>query len=49
MALVLRFKPETNVKASNVGVLVVFDSYTAITFDTSGTFNEISLSSTLTP
>ena len=42
-------KPDTNVKASNVGALVVFDSNTATILDASGTLSEISLSSTLNP
>ena len=41
--------PDTNVKASNVGAAVDFDSYTATILDTSGTLSEISLSSTLNP
>ena len=45
----LRFNPETKVNASNVGVLVVFDSNTATILTTSGTLSEISLSSTLNP
>ena len=41
--------PDTNLSLSKTGVAVVFDSRTAITLTTSGTFRDISLSSTLTP
>ena len=49
IAFVFKFSPATNFNLSNVGVLVSFDSRTATTSTTSGTFNDISLSSTLNP
>ena len=42
-------RPETNVSLSKTGVAVFLDSNTAIIFTTSGTFNDISSSSTLIP
>ena len=41
--------PDTKVSLSKTGVFVSLDSYTAHTFTTSGTFNDISSSSTLNP
>ena len=47
--MVFKFNPATNFNLSNTGVLVSFDSRTAISSITSGTFNDISESSTLNP
>ena len=41
--------PDTNVSLSKTGVAVFLDSNIAIIFTTSGTFNDISSSSTLKP
>ena len=41
--------PPTNVNRSKLGVFASLDSNTARIFTTSGTFNDISLSSTLNP
>ena len=49
IAVVFKFKPSGNVNLSRVGDSVSIDSNTPITFATSGTFNDISLSSTLKP
>ena len=49
IADVSKFKPLGNVNLSSVGELLSIDSKTPITFATSGTFNDISLSSTLRP
>ena len=48
-AVVFKDKPDTNVRPSSVGIAVSFYSYTARIFITSGTFKDISLSSTLKP
>ena len=45
----LKFNPETNFNLSNTGAFVSLDSRTAVTSTTSGTFNDISPSSTLNP
>ena len=49
IASVFRFNPLINFSLSNVGVAVVFDSYTATILTTSGTLSDISSSSTLKP
>ena len=49
IADVSKFKPLGNVNLSSVGESESIDSKTPITFTTSGTFNDISLSSTLKP
>ena len=49
IAVVSKFKPSGNVSLSSVGELVSIDSKTPTTYTTSGTFSDISLSSTLKP
>ena len=46
---VFNVDPETNVSLSKTGVSVSLDSYIATIFTTSGTFKDISSSSTLIP
>ena len=49
IVLAFNANPETNINLSRTGVFVSLDSYIARTFTTSGTFNDISSSSTLNP
>ena len=49
IAFWLRFNPDTNFNLSKTGAFVSLDSNIATTFTTSGTFKDISSSSTLRP